>query len=118
MYQDLVQRLPDGYHDTYTRIIKEHNHFSVEQKDCLTPENRSIIDKRKLGFTIYVQIYSLLGGFSKWTLMRYMIDTRNLSCHYLLQRILIGKDFNNEWLIMRQHFELYNFKKGIIRLVG
>ena len=112
MYQDLVQKLADGCDGTYTKIISQHDYFTVEQKNCLTPANGIIIDKRKLDFTIYFQIYLLLGGSRNWPPMHYMRNTRNLLCHYSL--FLTGKDFDNEWFIMRLHFQEYNFEKEFL----
>ena len=112
MYQDLVQRLADGCHDTYTRIIMEHNYFSVQQKKCLTPAIGGIIDKRNLDFTAYLQIYCLLQGDRDWQPMRYMINIRNSLCHYSLS--LTGSDFHTEWFLMKMNFDRYNFERGFL----
>ena len=116
MYEDLVQKLGGGNPEKYTEKIKEHKHFTDMQRTYLIPPD-GIIDKKKLDFTIYVQIYSLLGGSINWKPMKYMRETRNALCHrslVLLRPDVTENDLEEEWELMKQHFERYMFTKAFI----
>ena len=116
MYEDLVKLLAGGYPTTYRNKIMEHKHLSDTQRACLTPAD-GIIDKEKLDFTIYVQIYSMLGGSIFSNPMKFMINTRNRLCHHslvLLRQSMTESDFYEEWRVMRMHFQQLNLGRGFL----
>lgn len=116
MYEDLVKLLAGGCPVTYRNKIMEHEHFSDTQRACLTPADE-IIDRKKLDFTIYVQIYSLLGGSIFSNPMKFMINTRNRLCHcsvVLLRQNMTESDFYEEWRVMRWHFQQLNLGIGFL----
>ena len=94
----------------------EHEHFSDTQRACLTPAD-GIIDKEKLDFTIYVQIYSILGRSIFSNPMKFMINTRNRLCHrslVLLRQNMTESYFYEEWQVMRWHFQRLNLEKQFL----
>ena len=116
MYEDLVRLLAGGCRTRYRDKIMEHEHFSDTQRACLTPAD-GIIDKEKLDFTIYVQIYSILGRSIFSNPMKFMINTRNRLCHrslVLLRQNMTESYFYEEWQVMRWHFQRLNLEKQFL----
>lgn len=116
MYDDLVEKLGGGSEARYMDVIMEHEHFTDRQKGCLTQGPG--IDKKQLDFTIYVQIYSLLGGSITSKSMEYMRRRRNQLCHRslaLLQPNMTDEVFKSEWSVMRTHFESFNFGEQFLK---
>ena len=63
--------------------ILEWEHLSKKQKNILLPDNGKI-NLRKLDFTIYYQIYSILDGNYQKGLLEYLRNLRNTLCHLSL----------------------------------
>ena len=83
MHEDLVLKLVGGFHMGYINIIMKHEDFTERQtRKCLT--RCHVIDKKQSDFTIYVQIYSLLGGSITRKSLEYKTKKRNQVCHHSL----------------------------------
>ena len=98
MHEDLVLKLVGGFHMGYINIIMKHEDFTERQtRKCLT--RCHVIDKKQSDFTIYVQIYSLLGGSITRKSLEYKTKKRNQLCHHslaLLKSNMKDKVFEKE----------------------
>ena len=110
MYQYLVNKLASGNTERYNNTINNNYFLSRVQKELLAPESQTI-NVEKLDFSIYVQIFLLLGGNRHRIEIKYLINSRNYLCHFAIQGRMTEEDFMMALTNMTNQFEAFNFRR-------
>ena len=113
MYKVLVNKLASGNTERYNNTINNNSFLSRVQKELLAPESQTI-NVEKLDFSIYVQIFLLLGGNRHRNEIRYLINSRNYLCHFAIQGRMTEEDFMMALTNMTNQFEAFNFRRGFL----
>ena len=113
MYNDLVNRLASGNTERYNNTINNNSFLSRVQKELLAPESQTI-NVENLDFSIYVQIFLLLGGNRHRNEIRYLINSRNYLCHFAIRGCMAEEDFMMALTNMTNQFEAFNFRRGFL----
>ena len=113
MYNVLVNKLASGNTEKYNNTINNNSFLSRVQKELLAPESQTI-NVEKLDFSIYVQIFLLLGGNRHRNEIRYLINSRNYLCHFAIQGRMTEEDFMMALTNMTNQFEAFNFCRDFL----
>ena len=113
MYNDLVNRLASGNTERYNNTINNNNFLSRVQKELLAPESQTI-NVENLDFSIYVQIFLLLGGNRHRSEIKYLINSRNYLCHFAIRGCMAEEDFMMALTNMTNQFEAFNFCRDFL----
>ena len=96
--------------------ILEWEYLSKKQKNILLPDNEEI-DLRKLDFTIYYQIYSILDGNYQKGLLEYLRNLRNTLCHLSLVSLrndFSKVEFEKKWRKTTKDFEYFSVDTDLL----
>ena len=113
MLEVLVKRLAKGNWQKYIRLIQEEISLSSFQKKLLTPAS-GIIDIEELDFSIYVKIFTYLGGDIKRNDIKYMCSLRNELCHHPFQRYMSQEEFWELCDNMTSEFKALGFSDAFL----
>ena len=113
MYNVLVNKLASGNTERYNNTINDNTFLSNLQKKLLAPESQTI-EVEKLDFSIYVQIFLLLGGNIHRSGIKYLINLRNYLCHFSIRGCMAEDDFMMALTNMTNQFEAFNFCRDFL----
>ena len=113
MYKVLVNKLASENTERYNNTINNNSFLSRVQKELLAPESQTI-NVEKLDFSIYVQIFLLLGGNRHRSEIKYLINSRNYLCHFAIRGCMAEEDFMMALTNMTNQFEAFNFCRDFL----